>query len=136
VRWEFVGWQLGVWQGTDMSPMIEPPNSLILIVGRDEFTPPTQITRPITTTLDCLVIGTINVQDAPTLISIGTDPDIDDLEYLDEISIESDGEISVRDIYNNVHASVTVQPGVISIAIWTSGIPEPREIACKILSAT
>lgn len=51
--------------------LVEPPNSVILLVGRDEFAPPHSFAGVIcAATADCIAVGVINVQDAPTLVAL------------------------------------------------------------------
>ncbi|CUR61910.1 hypothetical protein NOCA150210 [metagenome] len=74
-----------------MSPMIEPPSSLLLVVGREDFTPPTTFAgRACAAPVDCIVVGVRSVADGPTLASFAesTSPD---LVVLGRFTVESEG---------------------------------------------
>ena len=50
--------------------MIEPANSVLLLVGREEFTPPdTFAGTTCVATSDCIAVGVLSVDDGPTLAS-------------------------------------------------------------------
>jgi len=50
-----------------MSPLVEPQHSVILVVGREQFTPPRTFGGDAcTATHDCVAIGVRTVEDGPT----------------------------------------------------------------------
>ena len=54
-----------------VSPSIRPPHSIVLLVGREDFTAPTSFgdATSIATT-DCIAVATLSPVDGPTLVSV------------------------------------------------------------------
>ena|SRR5689334_9410864 len=116
-----------------MTVMIEPPNSVVLVVGREEFTPPSTFEgQTCVATGDCIAISVINVYDAPTMVTLSTSPDTSHLLKLGEFVLETEGFISVRDVYNQEHQAAGVPPGVTHVTVWGSHETEPHEVALQI----
>jgi hypothetical protein len=110
--------------------MIEPPNSVLLIVGREEFTPPATFDgATCAATHDCVAIGVISVDDAPTLAYFTDDRSHAHLERLGEFTLESEGTVSIRDVYNREYESIGVEPGNVVLTVWSDDDHEPAEIA-------
>jgi hypothetical protein len=116
-----------------VNQMIEPPNSLILLVGREEFTPPESFGgRTCMATADCVTIAVISVDDAPTLVGFTSSSDRNDLMMLGRFHIETEGQLSVRDIYSREYDAVGVPAGVSLVTVWGNDSVEPCEIEFQV----
>lgn len=112
-----------------MSPMIEPPNSVLLLVGREEFTPPqTFAGAACAATSDCIAVGVLSVDDGPTLASFAQAPDTSELVTLGQFSIESEGQLSLRDVYNREYESFGVDAGSVHVTVLGNDVSEPCEV--------
>lgn len=111
-------------------PTVEPPNSVLLVVGREEFTPPsTFANQACAATADCLAIGVVSVDDSPTLVYFADGPVRADLLQLGEFTLESEGNLSMRNVYNKEYESIGVTPGPVTVTVWGDDAREPAEIA-------
>jgi hypothetical protein len=118
-----------VYEDVLVSPMIEPPNSVLLVVGREEFTPPqTFAGSACAATSDCIAVGVLSVDDGPTAVSLTLVPGQADLVLLGEFLIESEGHVSLRDVYNREYDTVGVDPGTVLISVLANDVSEPSEV--------
>lgn len=83
-------------------------------------------------TSDCVAIAVISVDDAATLVGFTASPDRNDLMMLGTFHIETEGQMSVRDIYNREYDAVGVPPGVSLVTVWGNDSVEPSEIEFQI----
>ena len=112
-----------------MSPLIRPPNSIVLLVGREEFTPPQAFTRArCVATSDCVAVGVLNVDDGPTLASVTQVTEASGLLTLAEFWIESEGRVSVRDVYNREYEFLGVAAGSVRVTVLANDTSEPDEV--------
>ena len=117
---------------TAVAHIIEPPNSVLLLVGREEFTPPESFGgRTCVATHDCVAIAVVSVDDAPTSLSLSPTPDTEALMRLGEFQVETEGQLSVRDVYNREYDTVGVAPGLSLVTVWGNDAVEPSEIAVQ-----
>ena len=117
---------------TAVALIIEPPNSVLLLVGREEFTPPESFGgRTCVATRDCVAIAVVSVDDAPTSLSLSPAPDTEALMRLGEFRVETEGQLSVRDVYNREYDTVGVSPGLSLVTVWGNDAVEPSEIAVQ-----
>ena len=120
-------------QYSRVAPMIEPPNSVLLVVGREEFTPPATFGgRSCVATNDCVAIGVMSVDDAPTFASFAATAARDDLIRLAEFTIETEGTVSIRDVYNREYEAIGVDPGSVLLTVWGDDETEPCEILLEV----
>ena len=116
-----------------MTLTIEPPNSVILLVGREEFTPPPSFGgQTCVATADCVAIGVMSVDDSPTSVSISQVVDATNLVRLDEFRLETEGQLSVRDVYNREYETVGVTPGWVRVTIWGDDDIQPSVLALQV----
>lgn len=116
-----------------MAPMIEPPNSVVLLVGREQFSPPATFEgQPCVATHDCIAVGVINVFDAPTLVTLDTTPATDNMIVLGEFALETDGTVSIRDVYNREISSLDVAAGSLQVIVWANDEREPCEVRFEV----
>ena len=112
-----------------MSPMVEPPNSVLLLVGREEFTPPESFAgATCVATSDCIAVGVLSVDDGPTLASITHGPEASGLVTLGEFVIESEGLLSLRDVYNREYEALGVDAGSVGVRVLANDDSEPSEV--------
>lgn len=113
-----------------MSPSIAPPNSVLLLVGRDEFQPPSTFSgATCVATQDCIAVAVLNADDGPTQIDVAeSSGELQHLVSLGEFLIESEGQVSVRDVYNREYLSVGVAPGIVPICVRANDVAEPSEV--------
>lgn len=114
-------------------PLIEPPNSVLLVVGREHFTPPSSFNgMACASTSDCVAIGVGRVDDAPTLAGFALEVARDDLQQLGEFTLETEGMLSIRDIYNREYEAVGVDPGSVLLTVWGDDEQEPCELILEV----
>jgi hypothetical protein len=113
--------------------MVEPPNSVLLLVGREEFTPPGTFGGNIAAaTHDCVAVGVLSVDDGPTALDLVPRAKTDGLIRLGEFVIETEGQISVRDVYNREYESMGVEPGSALVTVWGNDDAEPNELTFEV----
>lgn len=109
--------------------MIEPPNSILLLVGREEFSPPESFAgAPCVATTDCIAVGVLSVDDGPTLASFAQGTEASDFVTLGAFAIESEGLLSLRDVYNREYDSVGVEAGSVRVTVMGNDSVEPCEV--------
>jgi len=112
-----------------MSPMIRPPNSVLLLVGREDYSPPhTFAGRTCVATLDCVAVGVLATTDGPTSVTLAPAADTKDLVLLDEFTIESEGLLSLRDVYSREHDAMGVEPGQVRVSVWGDRPDDPAVV--------
>lgn len=112
-----------------MSPMIEAPNSVLLLVGREDFTPPQTFGgEACVATHDCIAVGVLSVDDGPTLAALVAERAPSGLRVLGDFSIESEGLLSFRDIYNREYDSAAVEPGPVRVSVLGTDTSEPGQV--------
>jgi hypothetical protein len=112
-----------------VSPLIEPPNSVLLLVGREEFTPPdTFAGATCAASFDCIAVGVLSVDDGPTSATFSQAADMSGLVTLGEFSIESEGQLSLRDVYHREYDSLGVDVGVVRVTVLANDECEPCEL--------
>lgn len=114
-----------------MSLTVEPPQSVLLLVGREDFTPPTTFGgKACAATADCLAIAVVS--GAPVLVSLGPVGDTGHLVRLDEFDLESEGHLSLRDVYSREYETVGVEPGLSTVTLWANDADEPSELVLTV----
>ncbi len=110
--------------------MVEPPNSIVLIVGREQFTLPTGFGGATSVgTKDCVALGVRSVDQGPTSITVAADrPTSAGMTLIGEHELESEGLLSVRDVYSRELLSAGVEPGLCTVAIWGNDPSEPDAV--------
>lgn len=120
-----------------MTRVIEPPNSVILLVGREDYTPPKSFgDQAVVATHDCVAVGVLYVDDGPTTVSLTVELDESGCSRIGEFLIESEGMVSVRDIHNREYEALGVEPGVCSVTVWANDDAEPDVVTFEVRSAT
>jgi len=120
-------------QDSRVAPLIEPPNSVLLVVGREHFTPPSSFNgMACASTTDCVAIGVVNVDDAPTLAGFALEAARDDLHQLGQFTLETEGSLSIRDVYNREYEAAGVDPGHVLLTVWGNDEQEPSELILEV----
>ena len=116
-----------------MSPLVEPQHSVLLVVGREQFTPPSTFGgEACTSTRDCVAVGVRSVEDGPTDVTITPEPGRDDLVNLGEFEVETEGLLSVRSVYNREYDAMGVPPGLARLTVWGNADTEPSEVVVQV----
>ena len=116
-----------------MSPVVEPQHSVILVVGREQFTPPRSFGgEACTSTPDCVAIGVRSVDDGPTEVTISPEPVPGGLVLLGEFELETEGLLSVRSVYNREYDVMGVPPGLARVTIWGNDVSAPSEVLVQV----
>ena len=116
-----------------MSPLVEPQHSVILVVGREQFTPPRTFGgEACTATPDCVAIGVRSVDDGATQVGISPELATGDLVMLGEFELETEGLLSVRSVYNKEYDAMGVPPGLARVTIWGNRDTEPSEVLVQV----
>lgn len=112
-----------------VSPVLRPPSSLLLLVGREDFAPPSSFGgRVCAATADCVAVAVRSVVDGPTTASIVPSADVSQLQDLGEFTLESEGQVSLRDLHFREHDAIGVDPGLVHVRVWGNHDSEPDEI--------
>lgn len=115
-----------------MSQTVEPPNSVLLLVGREDFDPPASFGgRTCVATADCIALGVLSVQDGATTVRFSA-AEATGLSRLGEFEIESEGLLSLRDIYSREYSAVGVEPGRHLVTVWGNDESEPSDVVFEI----
>lgn len=121
-----------------MPRMVEPPNSVLLLVGREQFTPPTEFGGLLcAATPDCIAIGVASVNDSPTTVDFVHSPPGPDtaLMRLGEFVVQTEGLLSLRDVYNREYEAVGMTPGEALVTVWGNDDSEPDNIVLEVADA-
>jgi hypothetical protein len=112
---------------------IEPPNSVLLLVGREEFSPPASFAgQTCVATTDCIAIGVVSVDDSPVMVTLGPAPTSDGLLELARFEIETEGLLSLRDVYSREYEAVGVPAGLVGVIVWGNHDTEPGELVIEV----
>lgn len=115
-----------------MSRLIRPPSSVLLLVGREDFTPPKEVGgAPCVATPDCLAVAVRDVDDGPTLAELTDDPratGLQDLMTLGDVELESEGLLVLRDVYSREYGTVGVEVGAVRVRVLADDDSEPGHV--------
>lgn len=112
-----------------VSPSIRPPHSIVLLVGREDYDAPTSFGgATCTATADCVAVATLSPVDGPTSVSVAPPGDRPGLVTLGDFIIESEGQVSVRDVFHREHDAMGVEPGHVEVRVLGDDAEEPREV--------
>ena len=109
-------------------PSLRPAHSIVLLVGREDYTPPTSFGgAACAATIDCVAVGTLSPVDGPTSVSVAPSAP-DHLRPLGEFTIESEGQVSLRDVFHREHDAMGVEPGYVEVRVLGNHPTEPDEL--------
>lgn len=116
-----------------MSTMTRPPHSVLLVVGREQFVPPTTFGgATCVATPDCVAVAVVDVTTSATRVALSPHPGPDDLVRIGEFRIETEGLVSVRDVVGREYDTMGVAPGLALVTIWGNAEEEPRDVAVQV----
>lgn len=114
-------------------PQIEPANSVVLLVGREQFTPPSSFGGlTCVATDDCVAIAV----GSPTSISLGPSVGTGSLEVLGEFVIETEGLVSLRDVFSREFETMGSPAGPARVTVWGNRPNEPSELVIQVAEVT
>ena len=114
---------------------VEPPSSVLIVVGREDFTPPSSFGGgACAATDDCIVIAVREVEDGPTRLSMSV-ASPSGLTRLGDFRLQSEGLVGVRDLSFREHEAIGVGPGWADVTIWGNDEREPSEIVVQVVEA-
>ncbi len=110
-------------------PLVEPAHRVLLLVGREDVTPPGSFGgATCVSTRDCLAIGV-----APrTEVEVAPAPGTASLVRLGEFRIESEGLLSLRSAYSREYDTIGVEPGLVLVTVWADDPDEPSALALQV----
>ena len=116
-----------------MTRMIEPPNSVLLLVGREEFSPPATFGGDASVAShDCVAVAVMSVDDGPTTVELLPEVEPRGLVRLGDFVIETEGQVSVRDVYNREYESLGIEPGSCLVTVWGNDDTEPNGVTFEV----
>jgi hypothetical protein len=116
-----------------VSPLVEPQHSVLLVVGREQFTPPSTFGgETCTATRDCVAVGVRSVVDGPVDVTITPEAGNEKLVNLGEFQVETEGLVSVRSVYNREYDAMGVPPGLALVTIWGNVDTEPSVVLVQV----
>ncbi|WP_091729648.1 hypothetical protein [Nocardioides scoriae] len=112
-----------------MSPSIRTPHSIVLLVGREDHSAPDSFGgASCVATADCVAVATVSPVDGPTSVSVAPSADEARLVVLGEFTIESEGQVSVRDVFHRDHDAMGVEPGFVDVRVLADTAVDPTEV--------
>jgi hypothetical protein len=113
-----------------VSPTGEVPSSVLLLVGREDFTPPrTFAGGACVATHDCLAVAVGDGPDGRPDVAFAFEPGgSSGLVELGRLSLESEGLLSLRDVYDREHESAGVGAGLVEVTVLGDHCDEPSRV--------
>lgn len=112
---------------------IELPNGVLVLVGREDFSPPTSFGgRSCAATHDCLAISVRHGQEGPVEVDLDPEASRAGLTEVGRFVLESEGLLSLRDTWGREHAGYGVEPGHVGVTVWTDDEREPTRVAIDV----
>ncbi len=101
----------------------------MLLVGREDYAAPTSFGgATCIATPDCIAVATLSPVDGPTVVSVAPYADDPALVTLGEFTIESEGQVSVRDVFFREHDAMGVEPGYVDVRVRANDADEPDQV--------
>ena len=117
-----------------MSPQIRPSYPVVLLVGREDFTPPSSFgDANVAATHDCLAVGLPAARDRSTQVQVVPSTETAvverlDLDHLGDFEVETEGQLSVRDVHGREYDAMGVEPGTHRVTVLGSDPSEPDDV--------
>ncbi|QIK67997.1 hypothetical protein G7072_18085 [Nocardioides sp. HDW12B] len=106
--------------------LIETRNDVLMLVGREDFTPPRSFGgASATATHDCVAFA---VGEGPVTVEL-TPVAAGGLQPLGEFVIEAEGLLSLRDVWNKEYDAAGVTPGLTRVAVLGDDPDAPTHVA-------
>ena len=128
-------WRSAAVQDAPVTRMIEPPSSVLLLVGREEFSPPATFGGDAAVAShDCVAVAVMSVDDGPTAVELLPEATPRGLVRLADFVIETEGQVSVRDVYNREYEALGIEPGSCLVTVWGNDDTEPNDVTFEVRS--
>ena len=112
-----------------MTVTLEVPNAVLLLVGREDYDPPTSFGgRLCSATDDCLAISTRHAADGPTEVTLDPEASRAGLVEVGRFVLENEGLLSLRDVWGREHSGYGVEPGHVGVTVWVDDEREPTRV--------
>lgn len=120
-----------------MTPIVvELPSPVLLLVGREDFDPPRSFgDRTCVATGDCVATGIRPRAAGPTTVTLVADRPARGLVELGSHVIETEGMLSLRDVYSREYANIGIEPGHVRVTAWGDDPAEPGELVLQVQPA-
>ena len=106
--------------------LIETRNDVLLLVGREDFSPPRSFGgAAAVATHDCVAFA---VGEGPVTVEV-TPFAAPNLQRLGEFVIEAEGLLSLRDVWNKEYDAAGVTPGLTRVTVHGDDDTAPRRVA-------
>jgi hypothetical protein len=116
-----------------VSPVVEPASSVLLVVGREEYSPPSSFAGGTCAAgHDCVAIAVVDSRDSPTDVGLSPSPSTSGLAVVGEFDIESEGLVSLRDVYGREYDAVGVEPGMVRVTVWANRSDRPDRLEVQV----
>ncbi|MQW78011.1 hypothetical protein GHK92_19265 [Nocardioides sp. dk4132] len=125
-----------------MSPQIRPSYPVVLLVGREDFTPPSSFgDANVAATHDCLAVGLRATSVGPVQVQIvpsteASVVDRPDLDHLGDFEVESEGHLSVRDVHGREYDAMGVEAGTHRVTVLGTDLSEPDDVVFVVAVAS
>ncbi|WP_110180963.1 hypothetical protein [Nocardioides solisilvae] len=117
-----------------MSHSIRPSYPVVLLVGREEFTPPTSFGgASVVATRDCVAVGLRDTRVGPVRVQVvpSTESEVVDrldLEHLGDFEVEAEGQLAIRDVHGREYDAMGVEPGTHRVTVLGTDPAEPDDV--------
>jgi hypothetical protein len=118
-----------------VSVTLEVPKAVLLLVGREDFDPPTSFGgRLCSATDDCLAISVRHEHDGPVEVDLDPEASRAGLTEIGRFVLESEGLLSLRDVWGREHAGYGVEPGHATVTVWVDDEREPTRVVLGVVA--
>ena len=116
-----------------VSTVVAPPSSVLLLVGREDFALPSSFAGgTCAATHDCLAVAVRTAADGPTQVTLSPAPGSAGLADLGSFTLESEGLLSLRDVWGREYDAIGVEPGTVQVTVWGNDPREPDQVELQV----
>jgi hypothetical protein len=116
-----------------VSPVVEPASSVLLVVGREQYTPPSTFGgETCAASHDCVAIAVVDMRDSPTTVTLTPSPDTRGLVAVGDFPLESEGLVSLRDVYGREYDAMGAGPGMVQVTVWANRADRPDRLEVQV----
>lgn len=113
--------------------LVEPAHGVLLLVGREDFTPPGSFGgATCTATHDCVAVGVAEPASGPTSVDLDPAASTAGLVELGGFRVETEGLLSVRSVYNREYDAVGTTPGSVVVTLWGDDPEAPARLVVRL----
>lgn len=119
-----------------MATLIDPAHGVLLLVGREDFTPPTSFGGgTCTASHDCVAVAVAAGALGPTSVELSPEASLAGLTRLGAFVVETEGLLSVRSVYNKEYDAAGTSPGLSLLTLWGDDAETPALLVVRISQA-